>query len=53
MYAHKLGTEMVDVEIEQFLNYEMGFSLLMEELIKAKKPLVGHNVFFDLLYVHN
>lgn len=31
----------------------MGFSLVVEELIKAKKPIVGHNMIYDVLYLYN
>jgi len=30
----------------------MGFSLVVEELAKSKKPLVGHNMFFDMLFLY-
>ena len=31
----------------------MGFSRVIAELIKAKRPLVGHNMFLDMLFVYN
>lgn len=31
----------------------MGFTLVIEEIIKAKKPLIGHNCMYDWLYVYN
>jgi poly(A)-specific ribonuclease len=31
----------------------MGFSLVIEEIINAKKPLIGHNCIYDWLYVYN
>ena len=31
----------------------MGFSLVVEELIKARKPLVGHNMIYDVAYLYN
>ena len=40
-------------EAENMLGYEMGFSLVIKELIKHKKPLVGHNMFLDLLFIYN
>jgi hypothetical protein len=31
----------------------MGFSLVVEAIIKAKKPLIGHNAMYDWLYLFN
>lgn len=31
----------------------MGFSLVVEELIKAKKPIIGHNMIYDIAYLYN
>lgn len=31
----------------------MGFSLVVEELISAKKPIVGHNMMYDIIYLYN
>ena len=31
----------------------MGFSLVIEEIIKSKKPLIGHNCMYDWLYTYN
>ena len=41
-----------EVEIANLANYELGFSLVVQELIKYKKPLVGHNMFLDLLFFY-
>ena len=32
---------------------EMGFSLVVEELIEAKKPIIGHNMMHDIIYLYN
>lgn len=32
---------------------EMGFSLVIQEIMNSKKPLVGHNPMYDWLYVYN
>ena len=34
-------------------SYELGFSQVIDEVIKAKKPLVGHNMFLDILFVYS
>lgn len=31
----------------------MGFSLIVEELIRAKKPIIGHNMIYDVIYLYN
>jgi poly(A)-specific ribonuclease len=31
---------------------EMGFSLVVQMLIDAKKPLIGHNMMYDIIYVY-
>jgi poly(A)-specific ribonuclease len=30
---------------------EMGMSLVIHELINAKKPLIGHNCMYDLIFL--
>lgn len=37
----------------QIFIHEMGFSLVIEAIIAAKKPLIGHNCMYDWLYVYN
>lgn len=32
---------------------EMGFSLVIEAIIASKKPLIGHNCMYDLVYMYN
>ena len=49
--------ELKDVNQDQAKNelyeYEMGFSLVIKAMIDAKKPFIGHNCMYDLLYVYN
>lgn len=44
--------EEVDPIEDLYLN-EMGFSLIVEELINAKKPIIGHNMIYDIIYLYN
>jgi hypothetical protein len=30
---------------------EMGFSLVIECLVNAKKPIIGHNMIYDLAFI--
>ena len=39
-------------EIEGLANYEIGFSKVIEEIIRSKKPLIGHNMFLDMLFIY-
>lgn len=49
----KLLTESVTKDRERILNYLVGFSNVFQTLVEAKKPLVGHNMFFDLLFMYH
>lgn len=42
-----------EIEAEQKLKYQhaVGFKQVFNDLITSKKPLVGHNLFFDLLFL--
>ncbi len=40
-------------EAEDLYNKEMGFALVVEELAKARKPIVGHNMIYDIIYLYN
>lgn len=31
----------------------MGFALVVEELIASKKPIIGHNMIYDIIYLYN
>jgi len=39
-------------ESESLFEYELGFSRIVELIIKAKKPLVGHNMFLDIMFLY-
>ena len=40
-------------DIQDLFLKEMGFSLVVQELINAKKPIVGHNMIYDIIYLYN
>ncbi|CAM9190358.1 unnamed protein product, partial [Ectocarpus fasciculatus] len=46
--AHK---EKVEAEAKKKFEAEAGFRLVFDALVEAKKPLVGHNLLFDLLFM--
>jgi predicted CopG family antitoxin len=40
-------------EIDYLYQVEMGFSEVIRELIAAKKPIIGHNMIYDIIYLYN
>lgn len=38
---------------EYMFEKEMGFALIVEFLINAKKPIIGHNMIYDIIYLYN
>ena len=38
---------------QELFNLEMGFSLVIEAIINAKVPVIGHNCMYDWLYLYN
>ena len=40
-------------EVENLFEQEMGFSAVIHELISAKKPIIGHNMIYDIIYLYN
>ena len=42
-----------EVEIQMLFTYELGFSQVIDSIIKSKKPLVGHNMFLDMLFIYS
>lgn len=41
------------LQIKDLFEKEMGFALVVEELIKAQKPIIGHNMIYDIIYLYN
>eukprot|EP00347_Sterkiella_histriomuscorum_P012938 403366643 len=39
-------------EVIDITEYEIGFSKVVEEMINAKKPLVGHNMMLDIMFLY-
>ena len=40
-------------KINELLNDELGFSLYIEYLCKKKIPIIGHNIYFDMLFLYD
>jgi hypothetical protein len=49
------GAEKTEEEriIEGLYFQEMGFSMVVDMLIEAKRPIVGHNMIYDIIYLYN
>ena len=41
-----------DKRIQDLCKYELGFSHVIEFLMKSKKPLVGHNMIYDIAFIY-
>ena len=39
-------------EAETLMEYELGFSRIIEIMIMSKKPLIGHNMLLDLMFLY-
>ena len=49
--AAAVHKEKVEAEAKKKFYCEAGIRLVFDELVAAKKPLIGHNLFFDLLFL--
>lgn len=43
----------IDRQVENLLNFELGFSQVMEAISKSKKPIIGHNMKFDIAFMYH
>lgn len=43
----------LDQEVEELFQSELGFSRIIELLIQSQKPIVGHNMIYDIAFVFN
>ena len=41
------------LQAQQLFMQELGFSLIVSYLIESKKPLIGHNMIYDLGFLFN
>jgi poly(A)-specific ribonuclease len=39
--------------MKDLYSYEFGFSKIIETIIESKKPIVGHNMMFDVGFIYN
>jgi hypothetical protein len=45
--------EDLDEEVDQLCRFELGFSMVIQQIILSKKPIVGHNMFLDMLFIYD
>jgi hypothetical protein len=38
--------------IDKMCNDELGFSRVIELLMQSKKPIVGHNMIYDIAFIY-
>jgi len=43
----------MEYQIEQLLKFELGFSRVMERIASSKKPVIGHNMIYDLMFMYH
>lgn len=42
----------IDIEIEKLLTEELGFTRIIELLMKFKGPMIGHNMIYDIAFIY-
>ncbi|CDW88855.1 c transferase [Stylonychia lemnae] len=42
----------LDQEVNTLFNYELGFSRVIQIIIDSKKPIVGHNMMYDAVFIY-
>lgn len=47
------SNEEVEMFLESSLTDELGFSNLIKVLIESKKPIIGHNMLYDMLFIYD
>ena len=43
---------MIKHDSDSLMDYEMGFSRVIEVIINSRKPFVGHNMFLDMMFLY-
>ena len=43
--------QQIEQEVEELYQSELGFTRIVELLINAKKPLIGHNMIYDVAFM--
>jgi len=43
----------IEIQVENMLRYEIGFSAVVRRLSELRKPIVGHNMMMDLCFLYH
>jgi poly(A)-specific ribonuclease len=43
----------INKELEELFDMEYGFTSIIEAMMDCGKPVVGHNMVYDILYIYN
>ena len=49
----KNESEEIEIQINNLFRYELGFSRVMEQISKSKKPIIGHNMIYDVAFMYH
>lgn len=42
-----------DQNINELVENELGFSIYLEYLLQKKLPIIGHNIYFDIMFIYD
>lgn len=42
-----------DQNIDELVENELGFSIYLEYLLQKKLPIIGHNIYFDIMFIYD
>ena len=45
--------EQLNTDLAKLIREEYGFTVIMDILVEAKKPLIGHNMIFDIMFLYH
>ena len=49
----QISTQPSDEIIETLTNNELGFSQFIQLIINKKLPIIGHNIYFDMMFIYD
>lgn len=52
VFSGKPSEKDIEAQIESMLQYELGFSVVVQKMAEVGKPIVGHNMMMDLCFLY-
>ena len=52
-YRYQLGCFYNEDIVNELVESELGFSRYIDYLCKKKKPIIGHNIYFDMMFLYD